>query len=153
MYSIGEVIKILDIPRERLNDWIARDYVRGSVKKIKPKRVFIEYTTEDIYYIALFKNLIESLGISREKAAAHIKQWQKTIKNIKRANFLIMLIEPLMDSSQTMYVSYDKISYASKIADILDNKSSLDTTITTIVDFRKIKKEVDKKIKEIENKD
>jgi len=67
-YSTLDIVKALDIPRERLRDWMNK----GFVKPTKPaegqgtKAIFTRY---DVYNVELFRKLI-AFGLNRKDAAA-----------------------------------------------------------------------------------
>ena len=65
-YSTLDIVKALEIPRERLRDWMSREFIIPSVQSEGQgtKAIFTRY---DIYGIALFKKMVES-GLSRTVA-------------------------------------------------------------------------------------
>lgn len=71
-FSIGEVIKALNIPRERFKEWVLRGYVKASIQEPQGSRKLSFYSISDILIIAIFKKLIES-GISRN--VAKLSSW------------------------------------------------------------------------------
>ena len=70
-FSTLNIVRALDIPMERLREWM----VRGFIKPSRPsegqgkKAVF---TRADVYMVALFRELLNK-GLSRKVAAAYIK--------------------------------------------------------------------------------
>ena len=83
---MNDVLKVLDIKRERLKEWIARGYIIPSIKQPQGKgtRIIKKYNIEDIYRVALFKYLTKH--IKRECAA-------KIIYNIANSSYPIYEID------------------------------------------------------------
>lgn len=69
-YSTLEIGKALDIPRERLRDWMDRGFIRPTVPA-QGQGTKAVFSTFDVYCVALFMELLES-GFSREVAASWI---------------------------------------------------------------------------------
>jgi hypothetical protein len=74
-YSTVDIIKALEIPRERLRSWMKEGFVQPTVpaKGQGTKAVFSHH---DIYSIALFKNLLAA-GFRRHIAAFQIQEFAK----------------------------------------------------------------------------
>lgn len=70
-FSTFDIVKKLNIPRERLREWMKRGFIKPTVKAsgVGTKAIF---TLQDVYKILLFKHLIE-IGFIREIAANFIK--------------------------------------------------------------------------------
>ena len=69
-YSTLDIVKALEIPRERFREWLTRGYVKPQ----KPARGHgrpAVFTIEDVWMVALFRNLIES-GYKRDVAGAFL---------------------------------------------------------------------------------
>jgi hypothetical protein len=79
-YQLKDVLRIIDIPRERFNEWSARGFVNASIENQKGSRIFKEYTIEDIYSICVFRHLIEECSVSRESASTAISIWKTHLK-------------------------------------------------------------------------
>lgn len=71
-YSTSDVCRILSVSPERLREWMIRKFVEPSIQKAKGQGTRAEFSIDDLYRIALFKELIEN-GFSRETAANYIK--------------------------------------------------------------------------------
>lgn len=70
-FTTFDIIKRLQIPRERLREWMKRGFIEPttSASGVGTKAVF---TLQDVYKILLFKHLIE-IGFMREVAADFIR--------------------------------------------------------------------------------
>ena len=68
VYKLKEVLKALDIPRDRFNDWLSRGYIEATIQEKRGKRVIKSYNTIDVYSIAFFKHLVEILSVQRDYA-------------------------------------------------------------------------------------
>ena len=67
-FSSLDIVKILDIQRERLRDWQSRGFIRASREAEKQgKRAY--FSRLDVYAIGLFKNLVEIYRFSRDEAS------------------------------------------------------------------------------------
>ena len=75
-FSTFDIVKILEIPRERLKDWMNNGFVKPTTpaQGRGSRAVFMR---EDVYIIALFKNMI-SWGLKREVAARIIRDGDPT---------------------------------------------------------------------------
>lgn len=73
-YTTFDIIKKLNIPRERLRQWMVRGYIEPSIRKADGVRIKALFSREDVYKIALFKKLIE-LGFNRQRASRFIKSF------------------------------------------------------------------------------
>lgn len=91
-YSIKDVVITLDIPRERLKEWINKGFVKGSIERLQGRRTITNYTRLDIYSIALFKYLIERLRFPREEAAKFVTLYLKSAKQKRKLFFYDYLI-------------------------------------------------------------
>ena len=72
-FSTLQIEKGLEIPRERLREWI----IRGFIKPSHPspgQGIKTEFSRLDVYKVALFRNLID-LGISRKVAGLYIEKF------------------------------------------------------------------------------
>jgi hypothetical protein len=71
-FTTFDIMKALEIPRERLREWINRGFVKPhqSADGQGTKAIF---TRSDVYAVALFKRFIEH-GITRKAAAAELSR-------------------------------------------------------------------------------
>jgi hypothetical protein len=71
LYSTLDIVKALDIPRERLRDWMTRGFIKPSLPSTGKGTIAI-FTKADIFGVALFGKLLEK-GFKREMAAEYIE--------------------------------------------------------------------------------
>ena len=71
LYSTLDVVKVLNIPRERLRDWMVRGFIKPSLPSTRKGTISI-FTKVDVFGVALFEKLLEK-GFKREVAAEYIK--------------------------------------------------------------------------------
>lgn len=83
IFQLKDVLRVLEVPRERFNEWMMKGYISSSVETKRGARVFREYTKSDIYSIAVFKKMIENCSISREVASIASKAWKKNLSENK----------------------------------------------------------------------
>jgi hypothetical protein len=69
LYSTLDIVKALNIPRERLRDWMTRGFIKPSLPSTGKGTIAI-FTKEDIYGIAIFGKLLEK-GFKREVASEY----------------------------------------------------------------------------------
>jgi len=88
-FSTFEIIKVLGIPRERLREWLKRDFIKPTISADGQgtKAVF---TRQDVYGIELFRQLLER-GLARDKARIFVKFFHDKMKeDIARNTYLII---------------------------------------------------------------
>ncbi|MBW1716551.1 MAG: hypothetical protein JRJ77_12135 [Deltaproteobacteria bacterium] len=153
-YSTLDICKILDIPRERFREWQVRGFIEPSIQKAEGQGTKALFSRFDLYYIALFKHLIEKCRLPRENAAIFLRKFkEKTIdrhpatfrififiqldgeiKGVKSLGHLLYPIDSIHALEQIMYQVKEEIGL----------RPQWDTM--TIVNFEKILKEVDSAI-------
>jgi hypothetical protein len=71
-FSTFDVMKLLDIKRERLREWMNKDFIMPTIPAdgVGSKAIF---SILDIYKIAVFKILVDA-GMNRRKASVWIKE-------------------------------------------------------------------------------
>ncbi|RJQ70854.1 MAG: hypothetical protein C4519_19795 [Desulfobacteraceae bacterium] len=67
-FLIGEVIRVLGIPRERLKEWQLRGFITPSIQSQQGARVLHSYTFFDMVVIKTFDQLI-TRGLNRKWAS------------------------------------------------------------------------------------
>jgi hypothetical protein len=74
-FSTLDIVKVLEIPRERLRSWMKEGFVEATIpaKGQGTKAVFSRY---DIYGISLFGDLLRT-GFRRDIAASHMREFTK----------------------------------------------------------------------------
>ena len=106
-HTTFDIVKILDIPRERLQDWINRGFIYPSRHKAEGKGTKNVFSQWDVYGIALFQKLLW-LGLSRGSASIFYKSWSfeqtrwspKTLRMSKKYLF-VFWIGPLRNKIGT----------------------------------------------------
>jgi hypothetical protein len=80
-FSTLDIVKALQIPRERLRDWMNRSFIEPSVPADGQgtKAVF---TLHDVYGVALFRALIDN-GFNRETSSRFVKDFIEQEKKEK----------------------------------------------------------------------
>jgi hypothetical protein len=72
-FSSFDIMRILKIPKERFREWVHMGFVRPSIAKARGRGTKALFSKRDLYFIGLFRELIES-GLSREAAAVSAYQ-------------------------------------------------------------------------------
>ena len=93
-FSTLDIVKAIDIPRERLRDWMNRGFISPSISA-EGQGTKAVFTRDDIYGIALFRNLV-GYGFSREVAGNLLRDFTDKLNKEKN--------DP--DSPQTVYVIF-----------------------------------------------
>lgn len=70
-FSTLEICKALDIPRERLRDWMNRDFIIPTVRATG-QGTKAEFNRNDAYIVALFEFLLD-YGMDRETSASFLR--------------------------------------------------------------------------------
>ncbi|MBW1804212.1 MAG: hypothetical protein JRJ85_26205, partial [Deltaproteobacteria bacterium] len=79
LYSIVDIVKKLDIPRERLRDWMNRCSVITNDQEGADQKTKAIFNRIDVYGAALFEYLVMERFFSREDAAKFTKLWIQTM--------------------------------------------------------------------------
>ena len=86
LYSTLDIVKALNIPRERLRDWMIRGFIKPSLPSTGKGTIAV-FTKADVFGVALFGKLLEK-GFKREMAAEYIEMVLS--QNIYKAlNFIL----------------------------------------------------------------
>ena len=80
-YTTFKIIKALNIPRERLKDWMEKGFVKPSLQQARGKGTKALFSLLDVYALALFKHLIEECHFSRDAASHFSSMWLEYIYN------------------------------------------------------------------------
>lgn len=88
-FSTLDIVKALDIPRERLREWINRSYVRPTepARGQGKKSVF---TLQDVYNVQLFRQLVD-FGVEREIAHHFVKFYKDRMKTYKEESSYMII--------------------------------------------------------------
>jgi hypothetical protein len=71
-YSTLDVVKKLNIPRERLREWVKLEFIHPTIPS-SGKGTRAIFTDIDIVFILIFKTLIDEYGLQRSFASKLIK--------------------------------------------------------------------------------
>lgn len=100
-FKMGEITKLIDVDRNRLKEWIARGWVKPSIKRASGHGTPNVFDRENLYEIALFKKMIES-GLSRAVIGDFIGSAQRSRAITQLATVVQAIrIIPLSDELQT----------------------------------------------------
>ena len=80
-YSTFQIIRALNIPRERLKDWMEKGFLKPSLQQARGKGTKALFSLLDVYSLALFKHLIEECHFSRDAASHFSSMWLDYIYN------------------------------------------------------------------------
>lgn len=80
-YTTFQIIKALNIPRERLKGWMEKGFVKPSLRQAQGKGTKALFSLLDVYSLALFKHLIEECHFSRDAASHFSSMWLEYIYN------------------------------------------------------------------------
>ena len=80
-YTTFQIIKALNIPRERLKDWMEKGFVKPSLQQARGKGTKALFSLLDVYSLAIFKHLIEECHFSRDSASHLSSLWLDYIYN------------------------------------------------------------------------
>ncbi|MCB2141197.1 hypothetical protein KQH27_00650 [bacterium] len=78
-FSTFDLCKQINIPRERLREWINRGYVRPSIQRAQGVGTKSLFSRIDAFSVILFKYLIEKLRVYRETAAQLVAKWLEQV--------------------------------------------------------------------------
>ena len=87
IYSTIDISKALKIKRERLREWMIREFVKPSLPANNKGTIAI-FTRDDVISVALFQKLVD-IGFKREAAAEYIDQMIKA-NLVGAVSFLVM---------------------------------------------------------------
>lgn len=108
IYSTLDIVKALNIPRERLRDWMIRGFIKPSLPSTRQGTIAI-FTKSDVFGVALFKKLIER-GFKREVASEYVAGVVNT-RIEDSLNFIVL--KSLIRDGEPVIASYLHIGKAS----------------------------------------
>ena len=80
-FSTFDIIRILDILRERLQVWMNRGFISPSIQVAKGKGSKNIFSRWDLYGIALFYKVTQS-GVNRKEARNIFNLWYRSTKTV-----------------------------------------------------------------------
>ncbi len=157
-YTTTDIQKIFVIDRQRLREWIDKEYIYPSINRahgIGTKNIFNRW---DLYGIQLFMDFIDT-GIKRSEARFVYEMWSDYMKgksiNNKIESSIILLIHSLIPKSgmkifDTRYDVEIFFMKEEKIRNFDINKKFPSWARWEVINLRKVIEEVDRKIIEAE---
>ena len=100
LYSTLDIVKALNIPRERLRDWMTRGFIKPSLPSTGKGTIAI-FTKADVFGVALFGKLLEK-GFKREMAAEYIEM--VVGQNLYRGLNLILFKSIIRDGNRVVEI-------------------------------------------------
>ena len=134
-FSTFEVMKILDIKRERLREWMIKKFISPtqSASGVGTKAIF---SLLDVYRIGVFKKLVEA-GINRRKASAWVNT-NPAINNYEEAQDINFII--VFDSDKGgQWINYMGLPPWTVETDVV---KSNDWNVAILINFKKLRKEI-----------
>lgn len=150
-FSTLDIVRILNIPRERLREWLTRGFIRPSIQQARGQGTKALFSREDLYLVGMFRDLIGS-GLSRESASVYAHESKRT--EFLRAKYLVLGYEIYRNQTwiNTKTGKPDKKKRDARIADVkfIKDEVGLQKLFTSkipwdhifIVNLEKLKKEI-----------
>jgi hypothetical protein len=140
-FSTFDVLKILDIKRERLREWVNQGFIKPTVSA-EGQGTKAVFKILDIYKIAVFKKLVEA-GINRKKAADLINTNPiiNSLEEVRNMNFILVLDEE-NGGAWTSYFEPNLPAFK-KEKDISEDSN---WNIGILINFKKLRAEIQSSI-------
>jgi hypothetical protein len=74
-FSTVDIVKVLEIPRERLRSWMKEGFIQPTIPA-RGQGTKAVFSRHDIYSISLFDNLLDA-GFRRDVAASQMREFAK----------------------------------------------------------------------------
>lgn len=150
LYSTLDIVKALDIPRERLRDWMTRGFIKPSLPSTGKGTIAV-FTKADVFGVALFGKLLEK-GFKREMAAEYIEM--VVGQNLYRGLNLILFKSIIRDGNRvvdieeqigksSLKVEIDAKGNARVISGLFENSIDEEWEDIHILNVKNLFKEVD----------
>jgi hypothetical protein len=140
-YSTMEVCEALGIKRERLREWVVRKFIR-PLQPFSGQGVEGVFDESDVYAVAVFKNLVENRRFSRDLAGKMMTRWVGA-----HHPGAIEYVGFVFEGKKIIAVNYRDGEHLHEVLTKVPDYDSI-----YIVNFRGLKKIVDEKLMEIEEK-
>ena len=153
-FYASDVEKICSVKRTRLHSWIERGWLTPSVQKGAGSGSRNIFTRMDLYYIAMFKNLINQ-GLSRTKIASYFQSIADTYSHFhsSRIDEIEFWVWGLEGEAERIYPDVILSSSLKVPVDVFLRRGFIEKQPfydnVFLFNFRKIREEIDSKIKEI----
>lgn len=152
-FTTKDIVERLDIPMQRLRMWLMEEYIAPSVPSDgQGKKAY--FSTNDMYAIVLFSRLLAK-GFKRELASRYIREFQKGAAVFTNAPYLFFLtkdtdsgkvIEPRSFMGMIplrLSIWPDRVN----LTDFEDESDRYDWDDIVIINFAKLKEEVNEMLK------
>lgn len=174
-YSTLDICKALGITRERIRDWINREFVKPSIQEAKGQGTKALFSRNDVYLIMLFLTLIRN-GINRKESSSIIQELGEDRKSnnfeiLMESDFLLfrssyskekrvrsmvtidMYRGNLLDVETAMPHAFYKHKIVKEMEKMFDQRGELESgwIVSFIINFRKIKNDTDAALSMIED--
>ena len=134
-YTSANVENVLELKKSRLREWvITQGYIRRLKVSAGQGRP-MQFSRADVYAIAVFKHLIDDLGIARDKAGEMVSSWyhpEEDAAEVKKIAFIregkkfipvhwwqdeqIQVLNEQKNWDEVVIVNFQKIKPATDIA-------------------------------------
>jgi len=152
-FSITDITKILGVKFETLRTWVKMSFVKPTHASEGQGRAAV-FLRDDIYSIALFKNLIDS-GFKRDIAAAFLRGFKTSMETVIKSKYIIFKFPGLEGHIGPIaeYIQYVKGDDTENLEfdmmiDFLKNDLE-ELEHVHIVNFQKIKERINFKINKL----
>ncbi len=153
-FFAADVKRICHVKRNRLQTWLERGFIIPSIQKASGHGTRNIFSISDLYKIALFRHLIEKVKLSRERASDLISYTSYKSEN----NVYSYFDEPgrynrilIFDSGEEGGESWRGESPINTIRELCSNpyftEDGSDWSVIIMVNYGRIKKMIDKKIR------
>jgi hypothetical protein len=101
IYSTLDIVKALNIPRERLRDWMNRGFIKPSLPSTRQGTIAI-FTKADVFMVALFGKLLE-MGFKREVASGYI---ESIVLTRMEGNLDFIILKSVIQNGEPEIIAY-----------------------------------------------
>jgi len=151
-FSTLDIVRIFNIPRERLREWLNRGFIRPSVQGAKGQGTKAIFNRDDLYIIAMFRDLIEN-GLSRLSASACAHQIKR--KDLSAISYVVFTYiryrnrvvinartgKSYKEKRDAVTATVRFVKNQAELKKVFGSKAPWDSIL--IVNLEKLKKEVD----------
>lgn len=152
-FSTFDIVKILEIPRERLKDWMNNDFIRPTTAA-QGKGTKAIFNRDSVYAVALFQKMI-SIGFTRKVAADFVsKGWDEG--HFENVNYITFRVQGdvgrphLLTGDPDLSLKYGVVKGVGGFKFPSENhplELSDDWDYLSVINFKKLRAEVDNRIK------
>ncbi len=164
-FSTLDIVKALEIPRERLRSWMKEGFVRAAVPA-RGQGTKALFRRSDIYSIALFGDLLGA-GFRREIAASHMQEFSKVFhrnyelvlyRQVAVPGGSMMQCTPvIVTGNNTFAIMTGEASFKGNILETIEKTEAIKSMNDInswdaffVVNIRKLKNRVDKLLSKLE---